>query len=100
MEMRDRTDVSVAHYVLRLVSQMLSNVSDQIVDFLQGKREIVFVRVSVMPQSLRDSLSNRPKRLQAPIHTVTSYTAPDWLENVSSFNASQIASSNRGLAWV
>lgn len=69
--MRDHTDVSVAHYVLRLVSQMLSHVSDQIVDFLQGKRDVVFVRVSIVPQSLRDSLSNRPKRLQAPVYTVT-----------------------------
>lgn len=47
--MHDRTDMSVAHYVLRLVSQMLSHVSDQIVDFLQGKRDVVFVRVSVVP---------------------------------------------------
>lgn len=81
--------MSVAQYVSCSVSQMRLHVSDQIVDFLQGKRDVVFVRVSIVSQSLRDPLSNRPKRLQKKRQTDTAIKPHyfyilkfDWSEGV------------------
>lgn len=59
-----RTDVSVAHHALGAAAQVLPHVRHQLVDALDGQRDVVLVGEAVVSERLGDALAHRPQSLR------------------------------------